>query len=175
MFEKISPIVIVKGMINIFHDSKGKTLKSDYFIFFDVPSIIAIIAFILVKSFNTDTVMALLTSFSIFVALLLNLLVVLFAVNKDVNTQKAQNKAEPYHFKDRIKYLKELHDSICFGILVSFTIVILLGIYSINFFPGSALNPIIILIIYYISTMFILTMLVVLKRMHILFGSTLDQ
>lgn len=103
MFDKFSPKSIIKDMTNIFHDSAGKKLKSDIRLFYLLPVELAICAFIFIRYFNPDTVMALLTSFSIFVALLLNLLVVLFAVTKNITQEENEKKEKyiPYHLINR--------------------------------------------------------------------------
>jgi hypothetical protein len=162
MFDKINIIDIIKCHISTLKDYRTKKYsKCDLFLFFIFPLIVAgfIILFCGVISSNAVTLLT--TSLSIFAALLFNLLLLVYNAIQKVNvTNNVEVKKE---------FLKQIFQNISFAILVSVFAIILLIIYSLTG-NNCILLYILTFLIFYMVTLFILTLMMILKRTHILFS-----
>lgn len=129
--------------------------KSDFFIFFILPIIISI--FLLYFEFlpNDNTLIGLVTSLSIFSALLFNLLLIIY----DIMQKTTNNKVKK-------ELLREMYSNISFCILIAIctTIFAILGL----IIKENIIFLVLSFLVYYLFTLFILTILMVLKRTHAL-------
>lgn len=162
---------------------------SDKFLFFYLPLIFSILLVILLNlKINSEYLNVIITSLSIFVGLLFSLLTLVFDLIKKEKVL-ALNKDSTEHTKNKYQLLKEMFTNISFAISLSiFTIVISLttqiksdvlsnwfsDIKYFNFitcFINKCLN------IFAISfvLMFILTLLMILKRFYIVFKTEINQ
>ncbi|UEC42442.1 MAG: conserved membrane protein of unknown function [Methanothrix sp.] len=176
MIEKINIARIIKDHINTLKDYEtGKYYPWDFILFFIVPITISIILIICDIIIDKDMANALVTSLSIFAALLFNLLLLIYDITrKEVNRDEARNS------KVKTDLLKQIFCNVSFSILISvFAISILLIIFlniSINIsildrtlaVTDTQVNRFLSIFIYFLITSFILTLFMVLKRVHVL-------
>ncbi len=166
MFDKINISRIVKDHLATIKNYKtGKISLNDIVLFFLFPIIISFIIvfnFILCK----DIINILITSFSIFAALLFNLLLIIYdIINKHFNK-------EDRNLKLKKAFLKEIYSNISFSILVAIVIIVLcLSLFIINKIPYRYFIE---FIIYYVIVLFILTLFMVLKRIHSLLSKEIE-
>lgn len=176
MIEKINIFRIVKDHINTLKDYETGTYYAwDFVIFFIIPLIISIILISYHVTIDRDMANALITSLSIFAALLFNLLLLIYDITrKDAKRDVVKNT------KVKTDLLKQIFCNISFSILVSvFAISILLLIFlnmSVNIcilernisITDTQINRILSIAVYYLISSFILTLFMVLKRVHVL-------
>lgn len=161
MISKINVTNIFKDHISTLKDyHTGKYLKSDFILFFAVPLVVAILVFIFLGEISDTAVVVLATSLSIFAALLFNLLLLVYDSIRKEEKQSIEDKP-------RLLLLKQIFYNISFGILISVLTIILLILFSQNLY-FCILQKIISFLAYYLITLFILTLLMILKRTHIL-------
>ncbi len=170
MFDKINPKNIILDHISTLKDNKTqKTSFGDVFTFFILPLIIGGFLLFVLKIEITDYVInILITSLSIFAALLFNLLLLVYEI---VNGKSNKTKIKS-------KILKEIYSNISFSIFSSILAVILLLLYSIVFTYVSEKQIFILTInflIYYLTITFLLTLFMILKRIHILLSKEFDK
>ena len=161
MSTKFSFYRIIKDHIRTLYNYDTK--KADKFaIFLDliVPFIIGSIfiyfKIIIIKQEFT----VILTAFSVFAALLLNLMILIYSiVNKEKD--KNQDKQDPL----KLKLLKETYENIQFTVLIS--VIIIFAILLMLFIPFNIyLEFILSFIAYYFIFTFIFTLFMILKRTH---------
>ncbi len=168
MFSKINVSSIVKDHISTLKDYKTKKyLILDFILFFGVPLIIAVLVFIYLGKISDTAVIVLTTSLSIFAALLFNLLLLVY---DSIRKEEKQSTTD----KPRALLLRQLFNNISFGILVSVLAITLLIIYAQNL-SFCILWQIISFLSYYLITLFILTLLMILKRAHILISGEFEK
>ena len=149
------------------HEHSGKVSVPDFFLFYGLSILLGGVLVYLEIVPNKDIVGVLVTSFSVFAALLFNLLLLVYDIVRKANdTEKLpQLKA---------RFLKELYSNIAYAILVSLIVIILLVTFymadghkktqaSLGFF------------LYSLSAHFVLTLLLILKRVHTLLSKEFDQ
>jgi hypothetical protein len=176
MIEKINISRIIKDHINTLKDYEAGTYYAwDFIIFFFTPLVVSIILISYHVIIDKDMANALVTSLSIFAALLFNLLLLIYDITrKDLKREEAGNN------KVKTDLLKQIFCNISFSILVSvFAISLLLLVFlniSINTsiigrsiaVTNTQVNSFLSIFIYYLTTSFILTLFMVLKRVHVL-------
>lgn len=168
MFAKINLLKIVSDHIKTFTDAtSGKFIIPDFFMFIGIPIIVSVIVLIRDLCISNELITLLVTSLSIFAALLFNLLLLIY----DIVTKGNDNKT-PSEIK--LKLLKEIYSNISFCILLSINAVIFLLVASITA-NGSWLDRIIGIVITFLVSMFILTLFMILKRVHILLSNEIKQ
>lgn len=176
MTTKFSTTQIIKDHIGTFKlYNSGLKDRVSIFINFCVPFIVAIF-FLLSHNFLTPkTINVLITAFSIFIALLLNLLFLIYSImsrrlpvsNKDPSLEvKNEQSSED---KIRVELLHETYYNVQFSILVSIYSLIAIILYI--FLPSEIyLDVVLEFIVYYFLFVFIMTLLMILKRTHTLFS-----
>ena len=132
MIVKMNIIGIIKNYFNTFKDDKtDKVLKIDIFIYFIIPLLSSLLivyyGFLLTES-NANIF---LTAFSIFAALLFNMLFLLFDIVKKTVEQNSSSENLTETKKTKVKLLKETFTNISFTVLLSVTIVIILLLFII--------------------------------------------
>ena len=185
MFDKINVIKIVKDHISTFKDYRTNKYKiGDFILFFGIPLLIAGIFSYFNISLTHNLISLLITSLSIFAALLFNLLLLIYDV-----VQKTKNESAL-----KIRFLKEVYSNISFCILIAILAVIILILIScydelyvrndnmyyychvlLSIFNGiNDINNTLFIyrifnfIAYYLIILFLLTLFMILKRIHIL-------
>jgi hypothetical protein len=176
MFTKISVLKIIKDHILTLKNNQTKKISYlDIILFFIVPLIVSGIMVYLGIFLNDSLVNALITSFSIFSALLFNLLLLVYDISeKDAKSTNSQtNSSAPKKNNIRQTVIKEIYINVSFSILVSLTTVVILITYFLK--PSNCIVWIVnicsvqwllALVIYYCVILFILTLLMILKRIY---------
>lgn len=183
MSSKISVIGIVKDHIATLRNNRtGKIHFPDIVLFFIFPGIISGLMLQLGVSLNDGFVNALITSFSIFSALLFNLLLLVYDISDKLdNKPQGTNIAENNKIIIRRELLREIYVNVSFSILISMTVVIILLSYFLK--PSNCVlftvnvcsaQWILALIVYYLSSQFLLTLFMVLKRIYRLLAKAFD-
>ncbi len=166
MLNKINISKIILDHLKTMCDPKtGKPFWGDIFLFFIIPAIFGIILLLFHYSIGVEIINLLVTSLSVFAALLFNLLLLIYdIVRKNDITDKNRLKNA---------FLKEIFTNISFCIFIAIvTIILLLLAYlKINF--QWLLNSVYFLICY-LLTLFLLTLFMILKRVHILLSKEFD-
>jgi hypothetical protein len=166
VFGKINCLKIIRDHTLTLRKYGQKTISPlDFVIFYILPAIISIIIVIFFHQISKNVISLLITALSIFAALLFNLLLLIH----DSITKPYTGNIKP---EDRKTYLKEIFSSISFSILVSVMAIILLLVHS-QFLKGIIDQSISTFFIYYLVIVFIFTLLMILKRIHILLSDEL--
>jgi hypothetical protein len=167
MFSKIDIARIIRDHVATFQDdATGRRMKSDYFLFFGLPLVLALfLLFILRLSLDQGAVGILVTSLSIFAALLFNLLLLIYDVVRKVGSGTGELKQ---------RFLSQIYSNISFAILISLlSIIVLLGAYfGLN---GSCFALATSFAVYYLVSLFVLTLFMILKRVHVLLSREFDD
>lgn len=161
MSSKFSVNKIVRDHINtLYIYGTEKTDNIAVFINFILP----LIASILFISFGVIIISSeftvILTAFSVFAALLLNLMILVFSI---VNREKEKDGDKMD--REKIKLLKETYENIQFTVLISVIIIVIILVLlfiPFNFYLDLVLS----FAIYYLVFTFIVTLFMVLKRTH---------
>ena len=166
MFSKINPKQIITDHFDTFTNHRtGKPMKTDYLVFFGIPLVVAIILVIVCKiKLDHNAGNILITSLSIFAALLFNLLLLVYdIVHKENNNSTIQEA------------LKQIFANISFSIFISIITIFLL---LVDFFFDDVFTSCIYFIassfdfvIYWFIALFTLTLLMILKRIHSLLSN----
>lgn len=163
MSSKINIQEIIRGHIKTLIDSgKNKASLPDIFSFFIFPAILSVVGIYFKLNINKEIISLLVNFGAIFTALLLSVLVLVYDQENKINTE---NKTALINIKKNL--LKQLYYNICYCIIISVALVVTCLIHSIS--SAEKLN------IYFTSpiiTLFtsnlVLTILMVVKRMHTL-------
>ncbi|MEH2465993.1 hypothetical protein [Nostoc sp.] len=170
IFSKINVLEIVTNHLNTLRDyGASKHSKFDIFLFFILPFIIGVCVVFSGIVLNKDLISTLINVFAIFAGLLFNLLVLIY----DVSSKAAKPTNSVQANKLKLEILEQIYFNISFEILLSLLIVILLSI-SIMLNNGLA-NSVFSVLVFFLAILFILTFLMVLKRVNILISQEIDQ
>lgn len=177
MFEKLNIWCIIRDHFLTLRSGENilkedtKLSKVDLFLFVLFPLILATLLFLFGVRLSNDNVNSMLTIFSIFTALLFNLLLLVFDITQ--NNYK-NDRLSP---RDKILkiVLKNIFSNISFLILNSIVLLIFLLLLIFNFEIVPAFETIenflrgfAYITIYSLSINFILTLIMILKRIHLL-------
>jgi hypothetical protein len=167
--DKINILNIVRDHFSTFHehDQRGPS-QDDYLLFLGVPLVSALFVVLILKfSFDSGILNSLLAAFSIFAGLLLNLLMLICAF-----TGSDKFAGFDAVSATRREFLREIHKNLSFSILVSIAVVVLalVGLGEIRYRPehDAGNYPAVTFLLTFLIGNFILTMLMVLKRIHVL-------
>lgn len=161
MFSKINVTKIVLDHLNTLRDNQTQRLYfGDVTIFFLVPVIISLLMIISDNLLKESIVNILITSLSIFAALLFNLLLLIYDIIKkpEKETPKARQKK---------KLLEEIFANISYSILISI-IGVLLSLLIFFDIRIQLFLDLVNFLVYFLVIQFLLTLFMVLKRVHIL-------
>ncbi|NMC60463.1 MAG: hypothetical protein GYA51_13930 [Candidatus Methanofastidiosa archaeon] len=161
----------------------------DYIIFLGIPLVISIIFVCNNILLTKDAINTLVTSLSIFAALLFNLLLLVYDFGRKIPNEpvyskgvKETGKVEIDLKKKRIDFINEVYCNISFAILVSLISVGFLIVLTLTLDVGTLIDSIEIPykaimsgIIYFLMFVFILTMLMILKRTHNYLSTEFDS
>lgn len=175
MFTKISVAGIVKDHISTLKSNQTNQIYyPDIFLFFLLPAILSSLMVYSGVPLNDGLVNALITSFSIFSALLFNLLLLVYDIaGKSSDEIKVTDPLEIKKVAQRRELLREIYVNVSFSILISTISVVVLLTYFLkttNCFVWKinlcSFQWLLTAIVYYFSIQFLLTMFMVLKRIY---------
>lgn len=168
MLDKVNVSKIVRDHLRTFRDnSTGRYRPLDFFLFFLVPLIFAAGFVGLLGPIPLELVVVISTSLSISTALLLNLLLLAYNI--------ARNSEAPYD--EGVKEMREdlfheIFSNIAFAILVALVTVFSVLAYGIvNDCASSITIQVLSAVIYGLGAMFMLTLLMLLKRIYALLSN----
>jgi hypothetical protein len=179
MIDKINFSKIVCSHFSCLKDSADRVSFGDYALFIGLPLLLSLILNYLDLELTPDFTNILVTSSSIFAGLLLNLLMLLYSLIVRFQDKKSEYDAsnlagsDPVKDeKDRIRYnvLKETFHNVSFCVLISVIVVILCLLHNIHMMY---LKFLISYSVYFLVPLMILTILMILKRVHSLISNEL--
>nr|WP_321412845.1 hypothetical protein [uncultured Allomuricauda sp.] len=154
--EKINIIGIIKDHLKtLVNDNSQKPDFSDYFTFLIIPFVVSGILIWLKIDLSDKATNIVITTLSILVGLLFNVIVILFDILKRDNTQQVKNDL-----------LKQLLTNISYSIFISLFIILLTVL---SFFKIEIWVKVCTFLIYFFLSHFSLTVLMILKRVYALF------
>jgi hypothetical protein len=172
---KIDVSSIVRSHISTLVDySTHRRSKGDLWLFFGLPFLISGLAVYFKWALSVDALNALLAAFAIFAGLLLNLLLLVYTFSIDGNYPAPLERV-------RTQFVRELHNNIAYAVLVSIVIVVvsLIAVTKIKIHEGAPATPhtgpYISSILIYLTSNFILTLLMILKRIHVMMNEKLER
>lgn len=166
---KINPTIIILDHLNTLRDSRtGKASAVDFTVFFALPGAIGGAAYYWKFNVRPEIYNASIAFFGIFIALLLNIQVAIFAIlqrKREKSTDSKIEKIENDELLDRRILLGELNSNLSYLVLFCcFSLVLFLVFYATDETSGisSAISTI-------LFSHFVLTLLMIVKRSHALF------
>jgi hypothetical protein len=176
LLDKIDIREIIYNHVKTLKVQNKKNLSvHDLITFFVFPLVISLVLCIFKVEVNNNLTGTLLNVFSIFAGLLFNLLVLIYDIFSKIKQDNSNNnKTGKQTRSDKsILLLKEIYNNISFGILISLISVILLAI---SIFPlPKLLKAAFSFFIFYFLSLFILTLLMILKRIHSLLSHNINE
>jgi magnesium-transporting ATPase (P-type) len=163
MIFKFSIWRIVIDHIDTLRNAKSRKYRPlDFITLFAVPVSIGGMATYYGYTLNKEIINSLMTSLSVFAALLFNLLLLVYSIVQRDSTAGLE--------KVRTKFLKEIYANISFCILLTVITIALLLITFIGI-DAPRFTLILTLTVYSLTAIFLLTLLMILRRVHaLLFG-----
>lgn len=153
--------IIINHTATLKNDNTKKTGIDDYFTFLLIPIILTSILLYFKVVLSDEALNIVITTLSIFVGLLFNVIVLIFDIIKRDSTKKVKNVV-----------LKELLANISFTILISIIAIIFTVLTFIN---NDVAKMVFTGLVYFLLSIFVFTVLMVLKRMHKLFNNEIDE
>lgn len=159
MSTKINPRQIIVDHVATLRDhGTGSISPFDIGIFIALPALAGLASYIFERSMSDNVIAILVSSFSIFAGLLINVLVLIYTVSLRAREEFDEGALE----RD---FLREIFANVSYEILVSIVIVAFLSVLSLlKDNARVAVSSVIIAL----SINFVLTLLMVIKRLHIL-------
>ena len=167
MLTKINVVRIVRDHLNTLRDYRtGKLDRGDFVLFYICPIIFGAGLCLWPKLLDATLINVLIQAFAILVGLLLNLLVLIFtAIRRE--SQRTSDPNESLKSETKIKILWETFANLSYSVLIGLIIALLLLVALLH-------RPVIVIVanflIYAGSLNFVLTLLMILKRVHSLLG-----
>lgn len=163
MSTKIDISCILKDHFGTMRNERNGAFDwGDGFIFIALPILMGLFAFYAGVSLDDDAIAIMITAASIFSGLLINVLVLIYSINQKVDNNDNAPKEKIDLEKD---FLKEIFANLSFSILISLFVIFCL---SLLIFSPHWLDKALIAVIIALSVNFILTVLMALKRIHLL-------
>ncbi|HRG69312.1 MAG TPA: hypothetical protein PLS73_10715 [Saprospiraceae bacterium] len=161
MLKKINILEIIKNHFGtLINDNSNKREFDDYLTFLILPIIFATGLVYYKIALSEQIINIVITALSIFVGLLFNVVVLLFDIVKRDSTQRLKNKV-----------LKQILANITFTILLSLVTILFTVL---TFIDESRVKLVAIWFVYFLLSNFLFTVLMILKRMYILFKNEID-
>ena len=169
MIDKINVSKIIKDHMSSFRDYRTNRYRyGDFLLFLGSPLFIALTLIYFNVLLSENVVSILITAFSIFTALLLNLLILVYDV--------VQKSKEDSMNKLKTRFIKEIYVNISFSVLTSILLIfLLLFICFIGVYRTKVLVIVLQFTVYYLTFLFLLTLLMVLKRVHVLLSNEMED
>lgn len=164
--QKVNFSTILRDHWETMRDARTKRIAlGDLFLFIGIPTLVAVFLVLCFEvRVSKDLLNILITAFSVVVALLFNLLMLVY----DIIKKNAEEKTE---LKNRL--LKEIYSNVSYCILVSILAVFVMVIAFMNI-HGVKRTAISSVIIFGFLINFALTLVMILKRIHILLSKEFD-
>ena len=171
---KINVFGIVRDHFDTLRDSRGDWHWPDFLLFVGLPISLSIIGVWLHWSLYVDALNAMLAAFSIFAGLLLNLLILVYTFSP------SQGPFTTGVAKVRGLFIRHLHSNLAFAVLVSVVIVVLalVSVSTMRMHDTTAsahTGPIMTFVLILLTSNFVLTLLMVLKRINVILSLEADQ
>jgi len=167
-----SPLPIICEHLRAFRDIEGRILWSSLVFYLFLPlvaTLILILGGVVVREKLVDI---LITSMSIFAALLFNLLILVYGIVRKNGGPPSSTELSDHEEKIRDfrrRYLREIISSISFAIFDAIVVVMVVLIWlSLDFLNSALLDWSVSVAVFYIVGLFLLTLFMILKRVHIL-------
>ena len=162
MLDKVNVTrILVDHLSTLKHHSTKRYRPADFILFFGVPGIVTGVLVYFYGNLQPTVVSIVATSLTIFAALLFNLLLMVYdAMGKSDDSNRDS-------FELRQSFLKEVFSNISFAILVALVSIIMVLTFVLVACSNLA-ERILSGVIYFLVTLFLLTLLMLLKRVHIL-------
>ncbi len=166
--EKLNLIRIIRDHIQTLKNyNSGRYSFWDFVVFLLFPLVIAGCLTYFLCALNKDLINTLITSLSVFAALLFNLLLLIYDIVKKANPSDSFAEL-------KTRFLREIYANISYSILISMLAIILLLVSSLNVsnhFFQTALTY----LVYFLLGNFILTLFMILRRVHILLSTEFEK
>lgn len=153
--------IVVDHLATLRNESTGKISAMDLLIFLLVPLVLAVISYLMGWSLSKDATNLVVTAMSIFAGLMINVLVLIYTVA--LNTKPDEETVEEAILEKR--FLRQIFANISFSICTSVLIVVIL---SFSYFLEARAQLVVSSVAYLLLGNFLLTLLMTLKRLHIL-------
>ena len=166
--------IVVAQFRTMRDDSIQRYSSFDLLLFYGLPLLLGGIAPHFGWKFSSDVLNALLTAFSIFAGLLLNLLILVY-------TFSSQTEHPTVLAKTRTTTIRELHDNIAYSILVSIVIVVvtMIAVAYLKMHETPGVTPFtnwwLTGILIFLTLNFVLTLLMILKRIYVMLNQTINR
>lgn len=185
MSVKIDIRNLVVSHLNTLSDPSGKKLKMDMFVFYVLPIILGLVAAILNLNIKTGIISLLVNIGAILTALLFAVLMQIYSQEQNLKSKIASGSIKSSRITNNtIKLLQQLYSNICYSILCCIALVFLcvgssfledktfvvdfylkfIAVKSNIYYNTIFFTPLIIFMFIHV----VLTMLMILKRMHVL-------
>lgn len=162
IFKKINcKKIIQRHFKTLVNNNTGKSNLDDWITFFVLPLLAAVGIVIYNKSASANTINLIITALSIFVGLLINVLVLIFSLIQKETTRTL-----------KIEILEETISNISYTIVVS---VIAIAFCFFTFIDNNIVQEIVTGIVYFLVGHFFVTLMMIVKRMFLLFVNELDE
>lgn len=177
MSSKLNVVKIVRRHIETLQDhNTGKIMASDVLVFFLAPGLLSAVVAWGVEELSKD-ILALAVNFgAIVTALLMSVVVLVYDQENKIRGRLGADFTEDVALKVKLDLLVELYHNICFAIVTSLLLVVLsfVGMMLAGFCLSGVFEVVQAMATFGISFSFsslVLTMLMVVKRFHILLTS----
>ncbi len=174
MSSKINVFEIVTGHFDTLRESNGKRSGADFFTFIFFPVALAVSSALLSFNLNKDLSSLLVNFGSIFTALLLSVLVLVYDQESKLEDQKEKDG----FYEQKKELLNQLYYNISYSILCAVALVLLCFLHSVMLGVQTHFSSLDVTIKYdvifitpfvvYVTTNLFLNILMVVKRMHAL-------
>lgn len=153
--------IVFDHLATLRNESTGKISATDILMFLLVPLLLAVISYWWGWSLSKDATNLVVTAMSIFAGLMINVLVLIYTVA--LNTKPDEETVEEAELEKR--FLCQIFANISFSICTSVLIVVVL---SFSYFLEAKAQLVVSSIACFLLGNFLLTLLMTLKRLHIL-------
>jgi len=162
MLNKINICKIITNHFATLHnESTGKFGFDDFFTFLLLPILISVALSIFNISLTDSAITIIITTLSILVGLLFNVIVIIFDIIKRDGTKRLKNRI-----------LNELLTNISFSIILSIVIIIFT---LVTYFTNKYVEIVSTGFVYFFLCVYFFTVLMIIKRMYALFINELDE
>ena len=164
-----NPWLIVVAQIDTLRDFRTKRLSPlALILFFGIPLVAVAVLHAGEITLNENSANILITSMSIFAALLFNLLMLVYdVVSRGPSPHPPMSDEEREYAAIRQRFLSEIFSNISFAIFASVVVVlVLLGLVVVSGRANRWFSD----VVFFCTTIFLMTLFMVLQRVHSLFG-----
>jgi hypothetical protein len=157
--------IIHDHMRTLVNSATGSRSAGDLALFFIVPLIVGVAAVALDVPIRNTAANVLITALAIFTGLLFNLLVLVHGLIR---------RGDPLVSGAEVELLRQIYANISFAVLISLTSLVPLVLQAV-LDASNALGKTLSVLIYFFVVNFILTLMMILKRVHALLGNEFQR